>query len=319
MIKLTLDTNCIINLLDNKSGSATSVDELAEIIRYGLEGDVNISITTRVDSDISNDKDAVRKSEMLKRVSMFPTVGTVFRLDVSRFDSGDVLAGESHQVLEDGLRGILFPGLKIEDPHHHNKINDIDHLIGHKINKRDIFVTDDRQILKKADTLKVSIGIVVMDPKNALEYINLHGNPSVLAKEFYERFVDFKAIVIEAAQNSANEDKLKNYEELRKWLIQKFPVIKDGLTDFRYKIVSVPMGENRMFRQNDLLEIQTFGKKMNAIFGERNPASVYQALQLQGDMYSEFHPEYDEIEMLVVFLELVEDSLLGYSGMLESK
>jgi len=194
MIKLTLDTNCIINLLDYKSNSAISVDELAEIIRYGLEGDVNIAITTRVDNDVSQDKDKNRKGEILKRISMFPTIGTIVRLDISRFDSGDVLVGEEHKALEDELKKIIFPGLKRDDLHYSNKINDIDHLIGHKINQRDIFVTDDQQILKKAETLKSSAGIKVMDPKKALEYINLRANQVVLAKEFSEKFNELKIL-----------------------------------------------------------------------------------------------------------------------------
>jgi hypothetical protein len=188
MIKLTFDTNCIINLLDYKSESAISVDELAEIIRYGLEGDVNIAITTRVDSDVSKDKDQDRKGEILKRISMFPTIGTVARLDTSKFDSDDVLAGEEHQALEMELKKIIFPGLKSDDSHYSNKINDIDHLIGHKINQRDIFVTDDQQSLKKAETLKSSVGIEVMDPKKVLEHINLQANQVVLAQEFSEKF-----------------------------------------------------------------------------------------------------------------------------------
>ena len=63
MIKLTLDTNCIINLLDYKSESATSVDELAEILRYALDEDANIAITTRVESDVTKDKDKKQNLE----------------------------------------------------------------------------------------------------------------------------------------------------------------------------------------------------------------------------------------------------------------
>ena len=66
MIKLTLDTNCIINLLDYKSESATSVDELAEILRYALDEDANIAITTRVESDVTKDKDKKQNLENYK-------------------------------------------------------------------------------------------------------------------------------------------------------------------------------------------------------------------------------------------------------------
>lgn len=111
MIKLTLDTNCIINLLDYKSQSAISVDELAEIIRYGFEGDVNIAITTRVDSDVSKDKNTDRKGEILKRISMFPVIGTVARLNTSKLDSGVLFFGALMPLVLKTTGGVFLPPL----------------------------------------------------------------------------------------------------------------------------------------------------------------------------------------------------------------
>lgn len=250
MIKLTLDTNCIINLLDYKSESAISVDELTEVIRYGLDGDVNIAITTRVESDVSKDKDQERKNEIIRRISMFPVVGTVARWDTTKWDSGDVWGGEEHQALENELKNIIFPGLKEDDPHYTNKINDIDHLIGHKINKRDIFVTDDKQILKKAETLKLSQGIEVMDPKKALEYLNLQANKIVLAQEFYDKFLEYKDIVLASISSTEiDEQVLSRYEELRKWLIRKYPALQDGLLNFKFQMVSVKSSHHSFSRK----------------------------------------------------------------------
>lgn len=319
MIKLTFDTNCIINLLDYKSESAISVDELAEIIRYGLEGDVNIAITTRVDSDVSKDKDQDRKGEILKRISMFPTIGTVARLDTSKFDSGDVWAGEEHQALEEELKKIIFPGLKSDDSHYSNKINDIDHLIGHKINQRDIFVTDDQQILKKAETLKSSVGIEVMDPKNVLEHINLQANQVVLAQEFSEKFGEYKEIVIAATTGSIDDAQLVRYEELRKWIVRKFPVIKDGLLNFKFRMVSVPTGGQRVFEQDDLMSLQMFNDRLNGILKERNLSLIPQIASTHRDDYSGYRSERQQIDMTISFLNSVEDDLLGYLGALEAK
>ena len=123
MLKLTFDTNCIINLLDYKSESATSVDELTEILRYGLDGDVNIAITTRVESDFDKDKNEERKIELIKRISMFPVIGTVARFGVSNFGSGDVWAGEEHEALEKELTNIIFPGLNKDDSARWQTIN----------------------------------------------------------------------------------------------------------------------------------------------------------------------------------------------------
>lgn len=319
MIKLTFDTNCLINLLDYKSESAISVDELAEIIRYGLEGDVNIAITTRVDSDVNKDKDQDRKSEILKRISMFPTIGTVTRLDTSKFDSGDVLAGEEHKTLEDELKKIIFPNLKSDDPHYGNKINDIDHLIGHKINKRDIFVTDDQQILKKAETLKSSVGIEVMDPKKVLEYINLQANQVVLAQEFSEKFGEYKDIVIAAMTGRINDEQLVRYEELRKWMVRKLPVIKDGLLNFKFRMVSVPTGGQRVFGQDDLVTLQMFNDRLNGILRERDPSVISQVASTHRHDYAGYRSERQQVEMAISYLNSVEDSLLGYLGALEAQ
>ncbi len=321
MIKLTLDTNCIINLLDYKSESATSVDELAEILRYGLNGDVNIAITTRVASDVTKDKDKERKDELIRRISMFPVIGTVARFDTSKFDSGDVWGGEEHQALENELKNIIFPGLKKEDSHYSNKINDIDHLIGHKINKRDIFVTDDQQILKKSETLKSSVGIEVMDPKNVLEYLNLQGNKAVLAQEFYDKFLEYKDVVVKVMSgDKIDEQLLSKYEELRKWLIRKYPAIQTGLLNFKFQMISVPTGGQRVFGQDDLMSLQTFNDRFNGILKERDPSLIPEiASTHRHDYGSHYQSASEQVTRTVNFLNSIEDSLLGYLGKLENR
>ena len=134
-------------------------------------GRAQISITTRVEADISRDKDVGRRAEMLRQLQMFPVVGTVGRWDVSTWGGGDVWADDATDRLEKDLENLLFPGLSVADKRYGNKVNDIDHLIGHLINRRDIFVTDDRDILRRADALKNSPGIVVMTPGDCLAYV----------------------------------------------------------------------------------------------------------------------------------------------------
>ena len=319
MLKLTLDTNCIINLLDYKSESATSVDELTEILRYGLDGDVNVAITTRVGSDFEKDKDKERKDELLRRVSMFPVIGTVARIDVSKFDSGDVWGGDEHEALERELTSIIFPGLNKEDAHFSNKINDIDHLIGHKINRRDIFVTDDQQILKTASTLESSLGIKVMDPKNTLEYLDLKGNKVVLAQEFYDKFLEYKELIFDALKKEdISEDSIQKYEDLRKWLIRKHSVISDGLLSYKFQMSSVPVSGQRVFNQDHLITIQIFNDKFNAMLKIRNPLQIPKVIT-----YSEYSSNYrtlsEENEVTINFLNKTEDTLLGYLGKLEEK
>jgi hypothetical protein len=69
------------------------------------------------------------------------------------------------------LQRLLWPGLLELDRRFVNKINDTDHLLGHFKNKRDVFVTDDRDITQKQAQLKDAFGIVVMRPDDALKFI----------------------------------------------------------------------------------------------------------------------------------------------------
>lgn len=170
-MKITLDTNCVINLLDNASTTATSADELAGLIKFAMSGSAEIAITTRVESDLLKDKNPERQAGMLRQLQIFPVVGSVARFDVSTWDSGDVWVTEKSERLVDDLTKLVFPGLSASDKRYGNKLNDIDHLVGHFINRRDIFVTDDRDILRNAKALKSSPGIVVMKPIECLDVL----------------------------------------------------------------------------------------------------------------------------------------------------
>ena len=170
--KITMDNNCLINLFDFNAKTPTSVNELSEIIKLGLSGKVDIAITTRVEADLENDKNNERRNEMMSKLNMFPVVGTIGRWGVSKWDKGDVFTEDNTTNLFDEIQKIIFPGgLNSKSNTCINKTNDIDHLVGHMINKRDIFITDDKDILKKQNVLKTSPGLIVMSPKECLEYL----------------------------------------------------------------------------------------------------------------------------------------------------
>ncbi len=169
--KITLDANCIINLLDYSSPTATSVDFLSALVKHSHLRNIDIAITTRVEVDINSDKDKERSASIIQRIGQFPVIGTVARYGVSKYGNGDVYAGGKGKEIGDELKRVIFPGLSLGEKRFKNKINDIDHLVGHIINERDIFVTDDKGILGKNKTLKSSLGLVVMSPEACLEYI----------------------------------------------------------------------------------------------------------------------------------------------------
>lgn len=70
------------------------------------------------------------------------------------------------------LEEILFKNIDPNDKRAMNKWADIDHLLGHKLADRDIFVTWDRDILKKHKELREQFGIVVQTPEELIRRFN---------------------------------------------------------------------------------------------------------------------------------------------------
>ncbi len=64
---------------------------------------------------------------------------------------------------------LLFPNSDPQSPKHKNRLADIDHLLGHHLNSRDIFITNEKGILAKRKQLKDKFGIQVMSPAQFLE------------------------------------------------------------------------------------------------------------------------------------------------------
>jgi hypothetical protein len=183
--RLTVDANCIINLFDLESGSATSVEELRALVRYAMEGKVEIAVTTRLEADLLRDRNEARRQPLLDTLNMFPVVSTVARWDVSRWDD-DLWVDDRTARLNEEIQQILSPGLTAADPRYSNKINDIDHLTGHVIDGRDIFITDDKGILRRRDQLRNGPGILVMTPAQALSHVDqiaLRSGPRTLPTE----------------------------------------------------------------------------------------------------------------------------------------
>lgn len=173
-IKITLDTNCIINLLDDKSKTRTSIDDLKYILKLIDEDIITAYVTTRFVADQSNDRDRDRVIGIATKLSELPinTVGVGFRLDTSTLDGADFLGDDNTLAINNELVRLLNPsGLDKNCNTFSNRINDIDHLIGHYQNNNDIFITDDGGISNKAETLRNILGITIMSPGDFVSYV----------------------------------------------------------------------------------------------------------------------------------------------------
>lgn len=187
--KVTLDTNCIINLLDDTSSTRTSYDDLVYILSLVDNGTLLAFITTRFQADQSNDIDYERVTKIVNRLSeiKIETIGTGFRLDMSTLDGNDFLGDESIFALHNELTAILSPnGLNPQAHTFSNRINDIAHLIGHYQNDNDVFITDDGGILRKTETIRKTTGICVMSPSALAKYLRNHIQQSLSAGSVLE-------------------------------------------------------------------------------------------------------------------------------------
>ena len=69
------------------------------------------------------------------------------------------------KVLAEQLEKIIFGVIPASDRRLHNKKADIDHLVGHFRAGRDVFVTNDREILRNKEMLWDQLGIAVESPE----------------------------------------------------------------------------------------------------------------------------------------------------------
>lgn len=167
MWALTVDTNAIRDYAEPHREGHKIAKELIELHDAGT---CQIRVTTRFDSDVPGGP--LRSKLEALPVLDNPQIGTVFRLDVSRLDSGDMIASEEWAKEADELMALLFPGATSESGRHRNRMADVDHLMGHKIAGRDIFVTNEKAILNQREALSAKFGITVMSPGEAVEKVS---------------------------------------------------------------------------------------------------------------------------------------------------
>jgi len=165
VLKITLDTNCIINDIENKTNYVKQIKKLAE------KGLIDLAITTRTISDKKHDPIFTRKQKHIKEFSKYKIIGTVFRIDSSSLNSGDFIIDNTEKKQIDRISEILLGKTRKNNTRFHNIICDIDHLIGHFFNKRDIFITSDKNFLKKSKRLRLKeeFNIVIENPKEFLK------------------------------------------------------------------------------------------------------------------------------------------------------
>ena len=157
-IKVTLDTNCFFDYFER---TPTYIQELVEL---QAQGQVEIAMTTRVMVDTVDKWKGQGHSPIWSKIQSFPklaSIGSAFRLDMSRLDTEDYLISDSDAKLLAKLRVVMTEA----------QIEDIDHLFGHIMARRDIFITSDPHFLNHREDLKNNFGALIFRPEEAVQEI----------------------------------------------------------------------------------------------------------------------------------------------------
>jgi len=157
--KITLDTNCFFDYFEREP------KYVVELVDLASKNHIVLAMTTRVMADTHDKWKKSGISPIWKQIQTFPlleTIGSVIRSGVSRSGSKDFTISKQHSEILNKINRILKTA----------QTEDIDHLFGHIVAGRDIFVTTDNHFLDHKDKIKREFGVDVFTPKEAVEQIS---------------------------------------------------------------------------------------------------------------------------------------------------
>lgn len=169
MIKITLDTNLLIYFFDLDT-ETEAVSDTCDLFKFIIDSNnVDLKITTVVEDDVANDQNVSRRNAMLFRIQkVFSTVGAGYL----KQDNGDLIPEDSSDNNNwNELKRIIFPNINKSQSHYKNKINDLAHLYRHLKNNRQVYVTNDKDFLKKSKEITSAFNTLVMSPKDCVSYL----------------------------------------------------------------------------------------------------------------------------------------------------
>jgi len=158
---VTLDTNIFIDKAELRAG-AMNFDKILELAR---EETLSLWYTSTTDFEINH-------PEALRIITRLVQEG-VLHEDLNAGTGRDYMPGGPglHRVEEeqiDKLTEGIWPNADVSGFSYESKRRDSCHLLSHKLNKRDIFLTRDRDILAKRPTIKKILEISILSPEELL-------------------------------------------------------------------------------------------------------------------------------------------------------
>lgn len=157
---VTIDTN----LLQEYWREQKNVAVTEKVLDLAKQGQVDLAITSRINADIPDLPLASRIND-LPQLNV-QQIGSVFRLGHSSLGGGDVLGSDTFLNVTDSLESRFDREGRVK---RRPDWKDWDHLHGHYLSGRDVFLTWDRPILDVASELQQQLGIVVTTPQAFLD------------------------------------------------------------------------------------------------------------------------------------------------------
>ena len=155
--KVTLDTN-ILQEYWKKQDKLRIVEKLLNLAE---DGELDLAVTTRISKDIPHPPLSHRINQLPKL--RIQEIGAVFRLGLSPLDGKDLIQDPKFATFCHSLSlGLSKRGRTPPD------WRDWDHIHGHYLAKRDVFLTWDKRVLECARKLKEKFGVVLIKPEESL-------------------------------------------------------------------------------------------------------------------------------------------------------
>lgn len=174
MITATIDTNCLILVIDRKSG----YENIEKILNWHRIGKIIIYISNRVFEPDIIKMDFIQQ-EMISKLLIdyrIDVKGSICRHDISKLDGGDLLDGGFTRRNNEEMK--KFRSIVGNDPtllqkrkiggKLSNKIGDYDSLLDHFCRENDVFITLDTKDIFHNDRRKKyeeELNLVIKSPE----------------------------------------------------------------------------------------------------------------------------------------------------------
>ncbi|MEQ1773856.1 MAG: hypothetical protein ABL891_08740 [Burkholderiales bacterium] len=158
--RVTIDTNCI-----NVKGQHPLVNALESLAERGM---IKITSTFALAEDLRFDHTKLGEARRLK-ASRLPQARSGFMVGHSKVGGPDVVGGPNVYAHVDAIANVIAP-MKAWQDIESNTQRDILHLAAHRTYDWDIFITEDKGILRRSPELAL-LGIRVMSPQSALDHL----------------------------------------------------------------------------------------------------------------------------------------------------